>query len=582
MIMTTRHSILISSRGLLLIVCAISVCIGDRRSAIGAGNSSACSVEPVDSRGAFTFSWAQVFEGDAFLSLRNNGATKQAVAVGLTEVTKPKPGSPLEALSIEPAPGVTKDKHGKFTVPPHGSILFYLKEAGIPPSPVPPSGNYVTQLLLGPPCAGPPTKPTSITITVGKVQPVVQKLSLLVLRAWPWSNSWTTDVQAPIRHGTFLPDLSKRAVPVGVLQRESGGLATVTWIGTIKGALGRYPEATLSINDLSGAGSYSGSIVLADERQGYDGKASNPFELTVLVKDHWYWPAAMIFFSVLIAFVVKRYLGVQRLIWNMGLEEASIGKEYQQAERKFGAATAGKEYGKYSIHDDLDKQRRIILDDISKVQKAWGITSIEGNQDYKDASDRLLALHHQLTAWGDFGDELAKLADSLNSVLNTGHNNLAGAPEVARAETLLAGKPISMAQIDSLSKEVIQATQDLDGLLANETGTAGPSLSKALFGFGLPVENKHSKSSPKVADKRRAAFLARAIREGDVAVAIFAVIIAELIGLNTKYLGFRAFGTFKDYVDLFVWGAATKATLDIITVLLDKVSGAFYRQLPPP
>jgi hypothetical protein len=64
---------------------------------------------------------------------------------------------------------------------------------------------------------------------------------------------------------------------------------------------------------------------------------------------------------------------------------------------------------------------------------------------------------------------------------------------------------------------------------------------------------------------RRAAFLSRAIQECDIAIVIFALIIAELIGLNTKCLEFKAFGTVKDYVDLFVWGAGTKATLDIVT-----------------
>jgi hypothetical protein len=63
------------------------------------------------------------------------------------------------------------------------------------------------------------------------------------------------------------------------------------------------------VADLDGAGTYSGSIVLADEKQGYDGKPSNPFELAILVTDHRYWPAGMILVSVLIAFAVKRYLG---------------------------------------------------------------------------------------------------------------------------------------------------------------------------------------------------------------------------------------------------------------------------------
>ena len=113
-----------------------------------------------------------------------------------------------------------------------------------------------------------------------------------------------------------------------------------------------------------------------------------------------------------------------------------------------------------------------------------------------------------------------------------------------------------------------------------QTDAVGRNLVKTIFGLGFRTARPHSKRSPKVSDEGRVAFFSRAIREGDIAIAVFALLIAELIGLNTKYLGFKAFGTVKDYVDLFVWGAGTKATIDIVTVLLDKVSSSFYRQQP--
>lgn len=582
MVLASLKPISISTRRILLAVCALFLCACQEHLAMAAATSPACSLEPVDTRGGtLTFSWEQLVHDDAFFSLRNNSTTDQAVTVRLAGVTKPKPGAPLEALSIEPDSGVTKGNDDKFVVPKGGAILFYLKEAGTTPLPIPASGNYVTHLLLGPPCDAAAFKPASITITVGKVQPVIPKLSLMVLRPEPWSSSWTTTVDTPIRRGASLPDLSRASRPVGILQRDSGGLATVTWTGTKEDAAPVYPEASLLVDHLGGAGTYSGSIILADEKQGYDGKPSNPIELSLVVKDHVFWPVAMIFFSVLIAFAVKRYLGVQRLIWNMGLEEASIGKEYQEAERKFGAATAGKEYGKYSILEDLERQRTAILGSLSKVIKSWGITSIDGNQDYKSASDNLLGLHHFLSEWGDLGDELAKLGDALNAALTSGGKELAGAPEVSAAEKLLAGRPIKMGDIDDLSKNILQATQDLNGLMENATGVAGPRLAAAMFAVRTELRHPHSKSSPEVTDKRRAAFLVRAIREGDIAVALFAIVIAELIGLNTKYLGYKSFGTIKDYVDLFVWGAGTKATLDIVTAVLDRISTSLYRQVPP-
>lgn len=571
----------IPSRWLLFVACALSFWIFGENSAIASDKSPGCTVEAVDNRGAtFTFSWEQVVQGDAILSLRNNGGKDQAVTVGLAAVTKPKPGSPLEALSVEPDAAVTKDKEGKFSVPPHGALLFYLKEPGTVPLPVPPSGSYQTQLQLGSPCDGPPSKPIAITITVGKVQPVIAKLALMVSRPNPWSKSWTTNVDAPVKRGTALPNLPSGGRPVGILQRDSGGLAPVIWTTTKDDANQKYPEAALSVVDLSGAGTYSGTIVLADEKQGYDGKPSASFELTILATDDWWWPAGMILISVLIAFAVKRYLGVLRLVWNMGIEEASLGREYQEAQRKFDAATAGQPYGEYSILEDLGRQRQNVLAFIAKVEKAWGITTIDDNQDYKDASALLLALNQQLTAWKDFGNELSELAEALQAVVDSGQQGVENAPEVTAAKLLLAGKPIKMAEIDALSTKVLQATQNLNGLLVAQTDASGRSLAKAIFGLGAKTVRSHSKRPSQASDQGRAAFFSRAIREGDIAITAFAFIIAELIGLNTKYLGFRAFGTVKDYVDLFVWGAGTKATLDIVTVLLDKVSSSVYRQPP--
>ena len=466
----------------------------------------------------------------------------------------------------------------RLKVPRHGAILFFLQESGTAPDPVPPSGIYTTRLLLGAPCEDAALK--RISITVGKVQSVLSKQSVLILRRFPWGTSWSAKLDIPIKRGSFLPAFTTGGRPVGVLQSDSGGMATVLWTGTTDDRQSKYPKASLLIEQLDRAGTYTGSIVLADEKQGYDGKASAPFELTVLVKDEIYWPIALIFLSVLIAFLVKRYLGVQRLIWNMGLEEASIGEEYREAERKFNAATAGTEYGRYSILKDLAKERDVILNSIANVSKSWGITSIDGNGDYKDASDRLIALHHALSEWGDLGEELAKLGKSLSTALSSGQKGIENTTEVSAAEKLLVGNPIKTTVVDDLSRRVIQATQDLDGLVQNGTGVAGPRLAMAMFGFQPKPKPHHSRVSSQVVGNRRAAFLSRAIREGDIAVALFAVIIAELIGLNTKYLGFKAFGTAKDYVDLFVWGAATKATLDILTTLLDRVSTSLYKQIP--
>lgn len=60
---------------------------------------------------------------------------------------------------------------------------------------------------------------------------------------------------------------------------------------------------------------------------------------------------------------------------------------------------------------------------------------------------------------------------------------------------------------------------------------------------------------------------------GDTLGLIFAWIIAIITGLNTYYFG-KPFGTVGDYGLLFVWAAGTKATLDILTAVADKLVSA--------
>lgn len=106
-------------------------------------------------------------------------------------------------------------------------------------------------------------------------------------------------------------------------------------------------------------------------------------------------------------------------------------------------------------------------------------------------------------------------------------------------------------------------------------GLAGPLFSR------LPDLDLDTTTSPQPAvdDRARARMLRDRIRRDDVLSFFFAVAIAVLTGLNTYYLALP-FGSLKDYVGLFLWAAATKATLDILSAVLDKM--APLQTAPPP
>jgi hypothetical protein len=70
-------------------------------------------------------------------------------------------------------------------------------------------------------------------------------------------------------------------------------------------------------------------------------------------------------------------------------------------------------------------------------------------------------------------------------------------------------------------------------------------------------------------DSARAKQLRVALLRNDIASTMFAGGIGLLTGLNIFYFG-KPFGTFQDYVTLFLWAAGTKAGLDILMAVLDK------------
>jgi hypothetical protein len=65
------------------------------------------------------------------------------------------------------------------------------------------------------------------------------------------------------------------------------------------------------------------------------------------------------------------------------------------------------------------------------------------------------------------------------------------------------------------------------------------------------------------------------IKGGDTASVGFAFLIALLTGLNVNYLG-KPWGTFQDYVTMFLWAAGTKVGLDIVAAITDR----FFSVLP--
>ena len=95
------------------------------------------------------------------------------------------------------------------------------------------------------------------------------------------------------------------------------------------------------------------------------------------------------------------------------------------------------------------------------------------------------------------------------------------------------------------------------------TAAATPVSPQAWFSASMDLHQP-------AADSRTTELLERRITRADLASTLFAGFIALLTGLNALYIG-KAFGTLGDYVNLFLWAAGTKAGLDILLAVVDRV-----------
>lgn len=124
--------------------------------------------------------------------------------------------------------------------------------------------------------------------------------------------------------------------------------------------------------------------------------------------------------------------------------------------------------------------------------------------------------------------------------------------------------------LDSAKGDIAQIEEELHRVLRTFRLVAAPAGSTAEQLWGSVFFPSAVQDLP-ASDSRRAALLQHSLLIGDTLATICALVIALLTGLSVKYFG-QSFGTAEDYIGLFLWGAGTKATLDIITSIVGKFS----------
>jgi hypothetical protein len=187
-------------------------------------------------------------------------------------------------------------------------------------------------------------------------------------------------------------------------------------------------------------------------------------------------------------------------------------------------------------------------------------------------------------AWLSAADDLSGMTEELEGLMlpekpsqdqTTKYTAAETALERAWRELLAVGSKADLDGVTGIGHSMGQARNALDEIkqLLRQAKTLPPQVGGIYFSGALrdDLEKGGEGGEVRLSDGRKVELLRRAIKAGDTGAVLFSTFLALLTGLNTLYFG-KPFGTVQDYVSVFLWAAATKATLDIIAGILDKLS----------
>jgi len=577
-----------------------------------------------------TFTWSQLRAQHATLAVWNGESTKRQFGAGVTRFPEDASDGKQGEIQILVTSGGS--------VPPR-SIAVLQFSAQEPAEP----GEYTGFLILSDPAGRLAPVKRQIHISVPGPDPLVSKLTATLTREVP-GTSWfcSREIDLPIRDAAARNGHRRL---IGALRGSLGGWTLVRGDGSGKIAVDAPPRA----------GTYDGDVKLTSD-------SKTAVTLTVVVQDFVAWPVAAILAGVGLALLVKRYLGVTRVVWGLREQDAEAGEQYRYAQRIFEEAARGRSFAGDSIRTAVEEKRNAIEKAINDIASSWSTAIEPTDAHFMAATAGLKDLFGSIAIWRRIADALGTLAVALDDVRSTAQNMVVEPAEASKTPVFLAAgralldaKPdLSLEGLATLSENVasvatlakswpgvaqnlsdmteefqdlvlppdasgeattkyenvldairttwrallaVQSKADLDGLsgFGNRMGQTRVALdqveavlrprskgmaqvpkrfAQAIRSLAVPDESTAAagqEDEVAIGDGRKVELLRRAIKAGDTGAVLFSILLATLTGLSSLYLG-KPFGSFADYVALFLWAAGTKATLDILAGILDKLS----------
>jgi len=279
----------------------------------------------------------------------------------------------------------------------------FVIEADSQNPPVP--GSYFATLVLKDKSGK--TQPTQqqFKIIVPPLAPLTTKLTVYAWRLAPIGrfSPWNSlTVAVPLNHRYAISDPCS-SFPVA-LRTDSGVIVTANYTCSAD------KTREVVIDEPWTTGKYEGELTLGQ----YPEKIALP--LTIIAKDVVLYPIIVIVVGTYLAFRVKRYLGVLRIVWGLREQEAQLALDFRASQKRFEETATDQPFFKLSIKDDVEDQLATILQNIDQLEKTKATSISSTDHDYLSAVNSIQSLKTAIAAWPDLAEALTSLAKTVQNV----------------------------------------------------------------------------------------------------------------------------------------------------------------------
>jgi hypothetical protein len=261
----------------------------------------------------------------------------------------------------------------------------------------------------------------TLTVPSGKVapRPLVRTLRVTGLRWAPFVTSSVRIRETVVPLDAKADDVTAdrlaldRDAVVGGLSGSGTGTGAVRYDGTVKTLRDGLVGARLAVDLEEGdPGDYTGTIdLLPDDDDG-------AVDLTVSLKDAVIFPSVALLLGVLLAFLIRRYLGSRRDVLVLRARVGELGAAAQAAQQAFQRAARGESWATYAV-SDLTTREVAAQEAVERLAAEGQVDSLDTDA-VADVERQLQDLKADAETFGQLDDAFRALDAALRAIVELG------------------------------------------------------------------------------------------------------------------------------------------------------------------